>query len=171
MCGLGKDDEMELKAREEKEGWCFLMSVSQTMSICGQIAENGMWGLERKHLYIFVSLFWPSLVAQSVKNLPAKQETRVWSLVRDEPLEKGLVAYSSIFVWRILWTEEPGGLQSKRPQRVGHNWITKRTHHTVCFLCIDSWKTNFECIETRRNAICPHAVENSYRVDCQVRGR
>ena len=85
MCGLGKDGEMELKAGEGKESWCFLMSVSQTMSICGQIVEDGMWGLERKHLYIFVSLFWPSLVAQSVKNLPAKQETQVWSLVWDDP--------------------------------------------------------------------------------------
>ena len=53
MCGLGKDGEMELKAGEGKESWCFLMSVSQTMSICGQIVEDGMWGLERKHLYIF----------------------------------------------------------------------------------------------------------------------
>ena len=77
MCGLGKDGEMELKAGEEKEGWCFLMSVSQTMSICGQIVEDGMWGLERKHLYILVSFFWPCLVAESVKNLPAKQDTWV----------------------------------------------------------------------------------------------
>ena len=48
MCGLGKDDEMELKAREEKEGWCFLMSVSQTMSICGPDSGERHVGLGKK---------------------------------------------------------------------------------------------------------------------------
>jgi len=53
-----------------------------------------------------------SLVAQTVKNLPATQETRVQSLGRKDPLEKGMASHSSIFAWRIPWTEEPGGLQS-----------------------------------------------------------
>ena len=47
-----------------------------------------------------------------IKNLPAKQETRVQSLVQDDPLEKGMATHSSIPAWRIPWTEEPGGLQS-----------------------------------------------------------
>ena len=62
-----------------------------------------------------------TLVAQTVKNLPAMQETRVQSLGGEEPLEKGMATHSSILAWRIPWTEEPGGLQSMGSQRVGHN--------------------------------------------------
>ena len=60
-------------------------------------------------------------VAQTVKNLPAMQETWVRSLGWEDPLEKGMAIRSSIFAWRIPWTEEPGGLQSVGWQRVGHN--------------------------------------------------
>ena len=65
-----------------------------------------------------------SLVAQTVKNLPAMQETRVRSLGWEDPLEKGVATHSSILAWRIPWTEEPGGLQSMGSQRVEHNWVT-----------------------------------------------
>ena len=47
-----------------------------------------------------------------VKNLPAMQETWVWPLGWEDPLEKGKVTHFSIFAWRIPWTEEPGKLQS-----------------------------------------------------------
>ena len=47
--------------------------------------------------------------AQMVENLPAVQETGVWSLGQEDPLEKGMAAHSSILAWRIQWTEEPGG--------------------------------------------------------------
>ena len=62
-----------------------------------------------------------SLVAQLVKNLPAMQETWVQSLGWEDPLERGMATHSSIFAWRIPWTEEPGGLQSTGLQRVGHD--------------------------------------------------
>ena len=65
-----------------------------------------------------------SLVAQMVKNLPAVQEIWVWSLGREDHLEKGMATHSSILAWRRPWTEEPGGLQSLGSQRVGHNWVT-----------------------------------------------
>ena len=55
-----------------------------------------------------------------VKNLPAMQEKRVHSLGREDPLEKGMATYFSIFGWRIPCTEEPGGLQFMS-QRVGHS--------------------------------------------------
>ena len=45
-----------------------------------------------------------------VKNLPAMQETWVQSLGWEDPLEKGMATHSSFLPWRILWTEEPGGL-------------------------------------------------------------
>ena len=66
-------------------------------------------------------LNWASLVAQSVKNLPAVQKTRVRSLSWEDPLEKEMATHSSIFAWKISWTEEPGGLQSMGLQRVGYD--------------------------------------------------
>ena len=65
--------------------------------------------------------FGASLVAQVVKNLPAVQETRVRSLGWEDPLEKEMATHSSILAWKISWTEGPGGLQSTRSQRVGHD--------------------------------------------------
>ena len=53
-----------------------------------------------------------SLVAQTVKNLPAVRETQVRSLGREDPLEKEMAPHSSILAWRIPWIEKPGGLQS-----------------------------------------------------------
>ena len=58
----------------------------------------------------FYNLFGASLVAQTVKNPPAKQETQVRCLGREDPLEEGMTAHSRILAWRIPWTEEPGGL-------------------------------------------------------------
>ena len=60
-------------------------------------------------------------MTQTVENLPGMQETKVGSLGREDPLKKGMAIHSSILAWRILWTEEPGGLQSIDLQRVGHN--------------------------------------------------
>ena len=65
-----------------------------------------------------------SPMAQRVKNLPAMQETQemqVQSLGWEEPLENRMVPHSSILAWRILWMEEPGGLQFMGLQRVGHD--------------------------------------------------
>ena len=56
-----------------------------------------------------------------VKNLPAAQETCFRSLGQEVPLEKGMATHSSILAWRILWTEEPGRLQSMGSQRVRHD--------------------------------------------------
>ena len=58
-----------------------------------------------------------SLVAQTVKNLPAVREIRIPSLAQEDPLERGMATPSSILAWRIPWTEEPGGLQSMGSQR------------------------------------------------------
>ena len=56
-----------------------------------------------------------------VKNVPVVWETQVWSLGLDDPLEEGTAILSCIFAWRTPWTEEPGGLQSIRVQRDGHD--------------------------------------------------
>ena len=59
-----------------------------------------------------------SRVAQVVKNLPAAQKACVRSLGGEDPLEEEMTTHSSILAWRILWAEEPGGLQGMRSQRV-----------------------------------------------------
>ena len=61
------------------------------------------------------------LVAQMVKNLPTMQETQVRSLGGEDPLQEEMATHSSILAWRILWTEESGGLQSVGSQRVRHD--------------------------------------------------
>ena len=59
-----------------------------------------------------------SLVAQTVKSLPAMQKTRVQSLGQEDPLEKEMANHSSTLTWKIPLTEEPGRLQPMRSQRV-----------------------------------------------------
>ena len=58
-----------------------------------------------------LTLLWTSLEAQTVKNLPATQETRVRSLGQEDALEKEMATCFSILTWKIPRTEEPGGLQ------------------------------------------------------------
>ena len=58
-----------------------------------------------------------SLVAQTVKDLPARWETWLRSLGQEDPLEKGMATHSSVLAWRISWSEEPGGLQTTRLQK------------------------------------------------------
>jgi len=58
--------------------------------------------------------------AQTI-NKPAMQETQVYSLGQEDPLEKRMATQSSILAWRIPWSEEPGRLQSMASQRVDHN--------------------------------------------------
>ena len=62
-------------------------------------------------------------MAQTVKSLPATWETRVWSLGREDPLEKETAAHSSILAWKIP-RMKPGRLQSMGSQRVWHDWAT-----------------------------------------------
>ena len=66
-------------------------------------------------------LQWVSLIAQSINNLSAMQETRVQFLGREDPREKEMATHSGILAWRIPWTEEPGRLQSMGSQRVRYN--------------------------------------------------
>ena len=80
-----------------------------------------------RKLFFLLCLLESSLVAQTVKRLPAMRETWVWSLGREDPLEKEMATHSSILSWKIPWTGEPGRLQSMGPQRVGHDWATSLT--------------------------------------------
>ena len=64
---------------------------------------------------------WASLVAQTVKNLPARQATWVRSLGEEGPLERKMATHSSILAWKIPCREEPGRLESMGSQRVRHD--------------------------------------------------
>ena len=81
-----------------------------------------LWFFFLKAQYIMFII--PPLVAQTVKHLPTMWETWVQSLGQEGLLEKEMETHSSIFAWKIPWTEEPGRLQSMKSQRVGHDWAT-----------------------------------------------
>ena len=85
------------------------------------------------HAWIWISFdrahLWTSLVAQMIMNLPEVQETQIWVLSGEDPLEKGMATHSNILAWRIPWTEESGGLQSIGLQRVRHDWVTFTFFH------------------------------------------
>ena len=76
----------------------------------------------------------------AVKNLPAKQETQVGPLGREDPLEEGMATHSSILAWRISWTEEPGGLQSigsgRSQTRLSYLNSNNPAKSTLCTGCI-----------------------------------
>ena len=86
------------------------------------VMSRGCWWksvFEENGLFFSLSQVpWSFLVAQTVKNLPAMQETWVQSLGQEDPLEKEMATHSSILAWKIPWAEEPGTLQSMGPQRV-----------------------------------------------------
>ena len=63
------------------------------------------------------------------------QETQDWSLGLEDFLEEGMATHSRILAWETPWTEETGGLQPKRSQRVGHNWVHSQ-HQKVKFFPI-----------------------------------
>ena len=98
--------------------------ASTAPSLCG--AQRGTpknaW-IKRKpsnHLFFYLTdneiEAWASLVVQTVNSLTTMQETGVWSLGREDPLEKRMVTHSCFLAWRIPLTEEPGGLQSMGSQ-------------------------------------------------------
>ena len=81
-------------------------------------------------------------MANRVKNLPAMQETWVWSLGWEDPLEKGMATFSNILAWRIPWKKELGGLQSTGLQRVGYNWVINTYTLTI------NYETDFKKINS-----------------------
>ena len=54
----------------------------------------------------------------------------------EDLLEKKMATHSNILTWKIPWTEKPGGLQSMRSQRVGHNWAAEHSTHTYVYIWI-----------------------------------
>ena len=88
------------------------------------------WSLSR--FCISLVILQDSLVAQTVRNLPAMQVTWVQFPGQEDPLEKGMATHSSILAWRIPWTEKPGGLHSMGSQRVRHDYAANTTTQFFC---------------------------------------
>ena len=109
-----------MKSLQLKRGKMFKLIMFAWVSVALQLPE---------HLVLFISLYFShskrwylyygfnSPVAQTVKNLPTMQETWVWSLGQEDPLEERMATHSSILAWEIPWTEKPGGLQSMGSQK------------------------------------------------------
>ena len=89
-------------------------------------------------------------MAQTVKNLPAMQVTWVWSLGWEDPLKKEMATHSDVLDWIILWTEEPGGLQSMRLQRVRDDCATNTKYHFIW-----TWKWSLSVVP---NSLWPHGL-------------
>ena len=78
-----------------------------------------------------MSIFWASLVAQMVKNLPAMQKTWVLSLGQEDSQKKGMTTHSIVLAWRIPWTEEPGRLRVMGSQKSRTQLDDYRLHFQV----------------------------------------
>ena len=89
------------------------------------------WATEQQILHwVYLSVSGASLVAQLIKNPPAMQRTRVWSLGGEDPLEKEMATHSSLFAREISWTEEPGRLRSMGLQESYMTlWLNHHHHH------------------------------------------
>ena len=84
-------------------------------------------------LWLSNTPLWASLVAQTVKNSPAMQETWIRALGWEDRLGEGMATTPEFFPGESPWTEEPGGLQSTGSQRVGHDWNLAHTHGSSGF--------------------------------------
>ena len=93
---------------------------------------------------------WASLVVQRLKHLPAMWENWIWSLDREDPLEKEMATHSSKFAWRIPWTEELGGLES-----TGHKEsdMTEQLHFHNCILILFTKGGLWQLIMKLQNSI------------------
>ena len=109
-----------------KQVWCSKLSACKLMPLNKCSPEKKTRNSLRSRAIRLKC--WASQVAQW---LPANaEEAKVAGLIpgAGRPLEEGTATHSSILAWRIPWTEEPGGLQSRGSQRVGHDLATKHAH-------------------------------------------
>ena len=126
------------KVLGENENYVFLFLLKTEWTFWPTQSNHFLWVHQGTILCqkgLFLTLFLvlrASLVDQMGKRIHLQcRRLVIDSWVREDPLEKGMATHSSILAWRIPWTEEPGGLQSRELQRVGHDWVTK--HNTAQF--------------------------------------
>ena len=120
---LGWEDPLEKGKATHSSilAWRILWTVYMDLYSPWGCKESDMTeGLSLSKILVAVEI----LVAQMVKHLLTMQETWVWSLGWEDPLEKEMATYSSTLAWKIPWMEEPGRLQSMGSQKVAHDWAT-----------------------------------------------
>ena len=86
--------------------------------------------IQRWYQFILPLVVGSSGVAAGKESAYQCKKTQVWSLGQEDPLEEEMATHSSVFAWKIPWTEDPSGLQFGGLQRVGHNWA-QHSHHSV----------------------------------------
>ena len=96
--------------KQEEDGMLKQAEIAERQGSQCEDDVRANWGSRQYLDLLFCGICWSSLLAQLVKNLPAGQETQIWFLGQEDPLEKEMATHSSIFAWRIPWTEEPGWL-------------------------------------------------------------
>ena len=130
---------------DTNQSYCCLFSSVKSHLLAFKALYPNL-GLPDAHVMILsgglsISFTGSSLVAQSVKNLPAVQETWIRSLGREDPLQKEMATYSSVCAWRIPWTEEPDGLQSMGSQELDTTQDQNISVHFDFLLDIISYKS------------------------------
>ena len=134
---LGWEDPLEKGKATHSSilAWRILWTVYMDLYSPWGCKESDMTeGLSLSKILVAVEI----LVAQMVKHLLTMQETWVWSLGWEDPLEKEMATYSSTLAWKIPWMEEPGRLQSMGSQKVAHDWATS-LHFTSCENTVKGW--------------------------------
>ena len=118
--------------------------------------KNTIFLLQKIYVYLHICIY----LTQMLKKMPTVQETRVWSLGWEDPLEKGMATHFSILSWRIPWIEEPIVPQSMGSQRVRHYWATNTFTVYLSSLkrpiCIKNFlKLMFNCVLCNPNTFSP----------------
>ena len=137
----GKGGQFGKPNKRNRNQWIVpLLKHNQLPFLSTYIFQSKLW------LGFFLALasiyLWPQVDAPSVFPGGPMQETQVWSLVREDPLEEEMATLSSILVWGIPWPEEAGGIQSIGSQRAGPNWAHTYTQmhydHLNILLLLDT---------------------------------
>ena len=130
--------------RQQKRHWC----IEQSYGLCGW--GRGWGDLGEWHWNMYNIMYEMRKKKKKESTCQCRRQTRVRSLVWEDPLEESVATDSSILAWGIPWTEELGGLQSIRSQRVGTQlkWLsTKAFRGFICrpkdsvILNVTSWET------------------------------
>ena len=132
-----------------------LLSVFKSQTLCNQVTRK--WNPPT------LPDLKASLVAQMVKRLPVIQESWVWSLGWEDPLEKAMATHSSTLAWKIPWVEEPGGLQFMGSQRVGHDWATSHYLTALCFPSSPSKRGGLSPRTQVPTSLCSHSHPWSFK--------
>ena len=177
----GRRRRRKIKGEEVREMW-----QGRGLSLPSLHGCRGVTQAVPKRIYslcphsVFKDLFhllytrWASLVTQMVKNLPAMPDIWVQSLGLEDPLEKEMATHFSILAWRILWTEDSGGLPPwVVSQRVGHDWwLTHSRYSSLLWFHRDVWKyngnTKFSVLAYRWKLLGV-GVGQRYFLECQLK--